>query len=102
MSLSLILVCLWVLSATGAAMMPSRRSHWPAAYVLIATGIPLLGFVTYENGPVVGLICLAAGASILRWPLLYLARWITGAPRSVRSAPTPQPRMAQRTIPPQG
>jgi hypothetical protein len=56
-------------------MMPARKSHWPAAYVLIALGVPLLGYVTYENGPWIGLIAFAAGASILRWPLLYLGRW---------------------------
>jgi hypothetical protein len=42
--------------------------------VLIATGIPLLGYVTWQTGPVWGLICLAAGASVLRWPLLRAAQ----------------------------
>jgi hypothetical protein len=79
---SLALACLWVLVATVIAMLPSRRNHWPAAYVLIAVGIPILGYVTYENGPMIGLLCLTAGASILRWPLIYLVRWLRrrGAP----------------------
>ena len=76
MPISLILVCLWALGATITAMFPSKHHHWPAAYVLIALGIPLLGFVTYENGPLAGLICFAAGASVLRWPLIYLGRWL--------------------------
>ncbi|WP_068119219.1 DUF2484 family protein [Tropicimonas marinistellae] len=76
MSLSLTLACLWALAATFLAMIPSKRSHWPQAYVLIAIGIPLLGFVTYENGPMAGLLVFIAGASILRWPLIYLWRWI--------------------------
>ncbi len=42
--------------------------------MLIATGIPLLGWVTYQNGPLWGLLAMAAGASILRWPLLHLLR----------------------------
>lgn len=78
MTLSLALVCLWVVAASVAGMLPSKRSHWPAAYALIAVGIPLLGFVTYQNGPFIGLLCLAAGASILRWPLVYLWRWLRG------------------------
>lgn len=78
MSLSLILACLWALLANIIAMLPSRRAHWPAAYGLIATGIPILGYVTYQNGPVAGLIVLAAGVSLLRWPVIYLARWLKG------------------------
>ena len=44
--------------------------------VLIALGIPLVGYVTYQNGPWVGLFVLFAGMSILRWPLRYLLRWV--------------------------
>ena len=76
MSVSLILACLWAVAATLTAMVPSKRHHWPQAYVLIAIGIPLLGYVTYENGPIVGLVVFIAGASILRWPLIYLWRWV--------------------------
>jgi membrane protease YdiL (CAAX protease family) len=78
MSLSLILVFVWLLAANLLAMLPSRDNHWSRAYVLIAIGIPLLGYVTYENGPWVGLISLFAGASVLRWPLRYLVRWLRG------------------------
>lgn len=79
MNLSLILACGWVVVACVIAMFPSRRSHWPAAYVLIAVGIPILGFVTYQNGPWVGLFVMLAGASILRWPVRYLLRWVRRA-----------------------
>lgn len=75
MTISLMLACLWVVIATVIAMIPSRRHHWPQAYVLIAIGVPLLGYVTYENGPLVGLLVFLAGASILRWPLIYFWRW---------------------------
>ncbi|KMW58053.1 UDP-N-acetylenolpyruvoylglucosamine reductase [Candidatus Rhodobacter oscarellae] len=78
MTLSLILACLWVLVASLAAMLPTRDRHWRLAYGLIAVGIPLLGYVTYQNGPWVGLLCLAAGVSVLRWPVIYLLRWLRG------------------------
>ena len=76
MTLSLILACVWALIANVLAMFPSRDNHWRNAYILIAIGIPLLGFVTYENGPMIGFLVLAAGTSVLRWPLIYLGRWL--------------------------
>lgn len=74
MSLSLILASLRALLACVIAALP-RRIHWPAAYGLILLGIPLVGFVTFENGPFWGLLVLAGGASMLRWPLIRLGRW---------------------------
>jgi len=71
MTLSLTLACLWALAATVIALLPSKDHHWRAAYGLIAVGIPLLGYVTWQNGPMAGVLCLAAGASILRWPVIY-------------------------------
>ncbi|MCB1341652.1 MAG: DUF2484 family protein [Pseudooceanicola sp.] len=76
MTLSLVLAALWGLSANMIALLPSRDHHWRAAYVLIALGIPILGYVTWQNGPWIGLIVLVAGMSILRWPLIYLGRWV--------------------------
>jgi hypothetical protein len=70
------LAFLWLIAANVAAMLPSRDRHWRAAYVLIALGIPLLGWVTWENGPWWGLAFLAAAVSVLRWPVLYLGRWV--------------------------
>lgn len=69
MPMSLILACVWSLLACLAGMAP-ERFHWPAAWVLIFTGIPLLGWVTYQAGPFWGLLLLVAGASVLRWPLM--------------------------------
>jgi len=78
MNLSLILAAAWAISANLGALLPSKRNHWPFAYVLIAIGVPILGFVTYQNGPWVGLLVLAAGMSVLRWPVYYLWRWLRG------------------------
>lgn len=76
MNLSLVLAALWALTANVLAMLPTKDYHWRNAYILIAVGIPLVGYVTYENGPWVGLIILIAGMSILRWPVIYLTRWV--------------------------
>ncbi|TMM55016.1 DUF2484 family protein [Sulfitobacter sabulilitoris] len=76
MSLSLILVCLWAVTANVLAMTPSRDHHWRNAYVLIAIGIPMIGLVTWQHGPWLGLLVLAGGMSVLRWPVIYLARWL--------------------------
>lgn len=77
MTTSLVLACLWAVVASVIAMLPTRI-HWPAAYALIAVGIPILGYVTYQNGPILGFIVLAAGVSVLRWPVLFLFRWLRG------------------------
>jgi len=83
MSMSLVLACLWAVVASAFGMLPERH-HWRAAYGLIATGIPLVGFVTYQNGPVWGFLALAAGASVLRWPLVYFLRWLVRPWRRLR------------------
>lgn len=76
MNLSLTLAAVWALVANILAIIPSNDNHWRRAYVLIALGIPLLGYVTYENGPWWGLAVLLAGMSVLRWPVIYLGRWL--------------------------
>jgi hypothetical protein len=76
MSLSLILACFWAVIANILAMTPSSDNHWRNAYLLIAIGIPIVGYVTSQHGPWLGLIVLAAGCSVLRWPVIYLMRWL--------------------------
>ena len=75
---SLVATAFWVIAAQVVAMLPSRDSHWRAAYVLIAAGVPLLAWVFWQNGPWIGLLVLAAGMSILRWPVFYAWRWVRG------------------------
>ncbi len=71
---SLLAACLWAVAATVTAALPSRDRPWRTAHVPVAAGIPILGWVTYQNGPWAGLLVLAAGAAILRWPLVRLWR----------------------------
>ncbi len=76
MSISLILACIWAVAANVLAMIPSRDNHWRRAYWLIGAGIPILGMVTYDHGPWLGLLFMLGGMSILRWPVIYLGRWL--------------------------
>ncbi|PWG17287.1 DUF2484 family protein [Salibaculum griseiflavum] len=76
MTPSLVAAFLWAVAANVLALIPSRDNHWTRAYILIAFGIPLLGWVVYENGPWIGLVVMVAGMSLLRWPVIYLMRWL--------------------------
>lgn len=76
MTLSLVLACLWAVAANVLAMLPSRNNYWRRAYLLMALGVPILGFVTWQNGPWIGLLVLAAGMSVLRWPVIHFGRWM--------------------------
>lgn len=80
----LILACLWFVAANVIAILPSRDHHWRAAFVLIGLGIPLLGWLTWKHGPLIGVLVLLGAVSILRWPLLYLWRWIARMMARVR------------------
>ena len=68
--------CLWLVVANILAMLPSRDNHWRRAYALIAVGIPLLGYIIYSNGLLIGALFLLAAMSVLRWPVIYLGRWM--------------------------
>ncbi len=76
MSPALIAACLWFLAATVTGLLPSRDHHWRAACGLVAIGLPVLGWVVLQNGPVVGLLVLAGAASVLRWPVVRVWRWV--------------------------
>lgn len=76
MTHSLILAATWAVVANVLAMLPSRDHHRRDAFALIVVGIPILGYVTYQNGPWVGLVVLLAGMSVLRWPVVHLSRWM--------------------------
>ena len=54
MPLFLVFALVWVLLAGGALALPDRF-RWTISWALICTGIPLLGFMTLQAGPVVGL-----------------------------------------------
>lgn len=66
----------WLVLANVTGMFPSRYKHWPQAFVLIALGLPILGWVFWADGVLSGLLILAAACSVLRWPVRYLLRWL--------------------------
>ncbi|MCE6951649.1 DUF2484 family protein [Cereibacter sphaeroides] len=65
----------WIIAASAVALLPDR-ARWLLAALLIAGGIPLLGWVTYQNGPYWGMLALAAGAAVLRWPMVRAWNWL--------------------------
>lgn len=69
MMLSLTLALIWLGVAQATGLLRSAPRQRTAAVVLTVLGIPLLGWVTTEAGPYIGLALLAAGAVSLCWPL---------------------------------
>lgn len=76
MSWALGIGCLWLIVANVIGMFPSRNHHWRNAYMLSAVGLPLLVWIGWASGLVIAAIFLVAGASVLRWPVIYLGRWL--------------------------
>lgn len=74
MSSALIAACLWLLIANAAALLPSRRHHWPQAYALMVVGLPLLVWLYLSDGIWYALVALIAAGSVLRYPLRGLVR----------------------------
>ncbi|EBA12803.1 DUF2484 family protein [Roseobacter sp. CCS2] len=68
----LILIGLWVVLAFVMAAIPSNDNHWRRAYVLIAVGMPLVIWIFWNDGFLMGALALLAGGSILRWPVYFL------------------------------
>ena len=62
----------------GASLFEGWATDEQEAVALAATGE--IDFAPCHHhqavGPMAGVICLAAGASILRWPLIYAGRWL--------------------------
>ena len=78
MSLSILMAALWVLVATGVAMLPMRWQFPPGIVLLLAAPV-LIAFLGYEHGPVAAIAGLAAFVSMFRNPLRYYWRkWTAG------------------------
>ncbi len=75
-TLALIAALVWLILANVVGMLPSKAQHWSNAYRLIAVGLPILVWLGLTNGALYALVFLVAAGSVLRWPLVYLWRWI--------------------------
>ncbi len=75
MSGAFLAAALWGLVATLAALGP-RRWHWRAAYGLIGSAVPILVWIGAAHGWKAALLVGLGAASVLRWPLKYLWRWL--------------------------
>lgn len=73
MTLSFALIGLWLASTLLIHAGP-RRWHWPVAWGIIVAGVPLVGWVTWAQGPLMGLGALTIGISALRPPVKGLMR----------------------------
>ena len=66
-----ILIGLWVVLAFVLSAIPSNDNHWRRAYVLIAVGVPLLVWIMWRDGFLMGAIAFIVGCSVLRWPVYF-------------------------------
>lgn len=70
----------WVLVAALVSVLPRRLHRW-GAVALLVTCLPIVVAIARTHGALAGLAALAAVASVLRWPLLYLGRRIVALGR---------------------
>ena len=75
MKTAIALLAGWVVLATLIGLMP-RRFHWRGAILLMVLLVPLVPYVWVQVNPFIALLFLAGVLSILRWPLIFLGRWI--------------------------
>jgi len=75
-TLALVAGLIWLIAANVLGMLPSRDQHWSNAYRLIAVGLPILIWIAVAKGLVWAALFFLAAASVLRWPLVHVWRWI--------------------------
>ena len=65
--LAVIAAALWV---AAACLLPFIRLRWryAALWGLVASGVPVLGWLTYLGGPACAVLFLLLGLSLLVWP----------------------------------
>ncbi len=77
MSFSMILGCVWVLAATGVALLPMRRQYAPGVALLMAAPA-LIATIWWEHGLWIGVAALLVFVSMFRNPLRYLWKRMRG------------------------
>ena len=77
-------LCLWVVAAWLLMVTLTARQSWPAAYGLIAVGVPLVAWLWVADGWAAALLGLGVMGAVLRWPVRYAWRWLRGLVRPAR------------------
>ncbi|WP_126978362.1 DUF2484 family protein [Frigidibacter oleivorans] len=67
------LAVLWFAASNLPPLLRPRHRR-AASFALVPLGVPILGLLTYQHGPLCGLGALALGAAALRWPPVTLWR----------------------------
>lgn len=76
MNAPVVAALIWLVAANLIGLLPSRDHHWRNAYLLIAAAAPILIWLAFAKGVFWALAFLLAAGSVLRWPVVYLWRWI--------------------------
>jgi len=71
-----IAACIWVIAAWLLSVVLSAKQSWPAAYGLIAAGVPILFWLGLSTGWGTAAVGFIVGCLVLRWPVIYAGRWI--------------------------
>lgn len=79
--MALIALCLWVVAAWGLMVTLTAKQSWPAAYGLIAVGVPILVWLASSMGWAWAISGIGVMALVLRWSLRSLLRWLKGLVR---------------------
>lgn len=76
--MALVALCLWVVVAWILMVTLTAKQSWPAAYGLIAVGVPLVFWMGWSMSVWWALLGVAVMALVLRWPVRYFGRWLKG------------------------
>ena len=74
MTLALALMALWAVTASLLPLLVPPPGRQRAVWALVALGIPLVGLLTWQHGPWVGMLVLGAGVVLLRWSVARVVR----------------------------
>ena len=77
MTLSVLASCLWVVAASGTAMLPMRRQMAPGLLLLVSAPV-LMVWLAVQVGWMAGVVAVLAFVSMFRRPLGALLRWARG------------------------
>ncbi|WP_119839766.1 DUF2484 family protein [Pseudooceanicola algae] len=84
MSESFLLLMLWGLGALAAGYLGNqgapRRGQRQRLAALTGTGIPVLGYITAQHGPWVGLLVLLLGFAVLAALMARVLQRVDGSP----------------------